>query len=240
MTSPTGPWFDVPYRDFFITIARRQYRHPRGTNPLRSFGFVGNIMFEYVALTDAPQEKVHGRTFYMSDLHAVRVRDWASAIQAEMGLAPLREVPVWTLAAVAKLGDLTQRAGLNWPPITTFLDPPRGDLHAILALAVGDGVFGHVTHIGDVHHVDDVIAEQLERAAQHVGIEERPKVADVRVVVDGGAAGVERHSPAGGIERREDLLALRERVVEAKAHRVTRDAGDRSVRLTLTTPNPVV
>ncbi len=119
-TSIWGPWFDVPYRDFFITIARRQYRHPRGTNPLRSFGFVGNIMFEYVALTDAPQEKVHGRTFYMSDLQAVHVRDWASAIQAEMGLAPLREVPVWTLAAVAKLGDLTQRAGLTWPPITTF------------------------------------------------------------------------------------------------------------------------
>jgi hypothetical protein len=37
-----------------------------------------------------------------------------------MGLPPVREVPVWTLAAVAKLGDVTQRAGLNWPPITTF------------------------------------------------------------------------------------------------------------------------
>jgi hypothetical protein len=38
-------------------------------------------------------------TFYMSDLQAVRVRDWADVIQAEMGLPPVREVPVWTLAA---------------------------------------------------------------------------------------------------------------------------------------------
>ncbi len=119
-TSIWGPWFDTPYRDFFMTIARRQYRHPRGTNPLRSFGFVGNAVFEYVALVEAPEALVDRRTLYMSELEAVRVRDWARMIQAEMGLPSLREVSIPMLTVAAKAGDLLHGLGLKWPPITSF------------------------------------------------------------------------------------------------------------------------
>ena len=119
-TSIWGPWFETPYRDFFMTIARRQYRHPRGTNPLRSFGFVGNAVFEYVALVEAPEALVDRRTLYMSDLEAVRVRDWARMIQAEMGLPTLREVSIPMLTAAAKVGDLLHGLGWKWPPITSF------------------------------------------------------------------------------------------------------------------------
>ncbi len=119
-TSIWGPWFDMPYRDFFMTIAKQQYRHPRGRNPLRSFGFVGNAVYEYIAMVEAPEEKVDRRTFYLADLEPVRVRDWANTITAELGLRPLAEVSINTLRLAAKVGDITHAIGLQFPPITSF------------------------------------------------------------------------------------------------------------------------
>ena len=51
--------------------------------------------------------------------------------------------------------------------------------------------------VGDVHHVLDAVAQEFERATKDVGIQEGAKVADVRVVVDGGSAGVEGEGRGG-------------------------------------------
>ena len=48
-----------------------------------------------------------------------------------------------------------------------------------------------MTNVRDIHHVLDAVAQEFKRATKDVGVQERPEVADVRVVVDGGAAGVE-------------------------------------------------
>ena len=48
-----------------------------------------------------------------------------------------------------------------------------------------------VVNVGDVHDVADGDAEQLERTAQDIDLEEGAEVADVAVIVDGGAAGVD-------------------------------------------------
>ena len=119
-TSIWGPGFEEPYRRFFLALARRRYVHPAGSNPLRSFGFAGNVVYQYVALARAPEEAVAGRTFYLADFEPVRVRDWAELISREMGLPPPRQIPVGALRAAAKVGDVA--AGLGWksPPLTSF------------------------------------------------------------------------------------------------------------------------
>ena len=45
-TSIWGPWFDVPYRDFFLSVARGRYVHPAGRRIEKSFGFVGNTTWQ--------------------------------------------------------------------------------------------------------------------------------------------------------------------------------------------------
>ena len=95
--------------------------------------------------------------------------------------------------------------------------PPAGHLHAVLAPAVRI-VLGHVADVGQVHDVDDLVAEQLQRAAQQVGVEERPEVPDVGEVVDGGPAGVEGDPLARGVERQDRLEAPGERVIEVQRH----------------------
>ena len=54
--------------------------------------------------------------------------------------------------------------------------------------------------VRDVHHVLDTVTEEFKRATKDVGIQEGPEVADMRIVVDGGAAGVE--SEGRGVKRR--------------------------------------
>ena len=48
-----------------------------------------------------------------------------------------------------------------------------------------------MTDVGDVHDVVDAVTKELERSPKKVGVEERSEISDMRVVVDGRAAGIE-------------------------------------------------
>ena len=103
-----------------MAIAKERYFHQRGMNPLRSFGFVGNCVYQYAALAQAPDKSVHGRTFYMADYETVRVREWANLIQREMGVSRVREIPFSALMVAAKFGDICSYLGWKHPPLTSF------------------------------------------------------------------------------------------------------------------------
>jgi len=119
-TSIWGPWFHIPYKTFFLAVAERKYMHQRGVNPIRSFGFVYNGVFEYAAMTLAPERAVDRQTFYLSNSEPIHIREWADMIQREMGVKPLREIPLSYLVAAAKIGDLCQSMGWKDPPLTSF------------------------------------------------------------------------------------------------------------------------
>ncbi len=119
-TSIWGPWFHIPYKTFFLAVAERKYMHQRGVNPIRSFGFVYNGVFEYAAMTLAPERDVDRQTFYLSNAEPIKVREWANMIQQEMGIKPLREIPLSYLVAAAKVGDACQAVGWKNPPLTSF------------------------------------------------------------------------------------------------------------------------
>jgi len=136
-TSIWGPWFDVPYRDFFVNVARRRYVHPSGQRVHKSFGFVGNTTWQLHRLMTAPADEVLGRTFYLADDPPIEVRDFANRISAALGRRPTREVPLPLLRALARAGDMLERAG-HRAPLTSFrlanlLTPMVHDLSPLMA-----------------------------------------------------------------------------------------------------------
>lgn len=138
-TSIWGPWFDVPYRDFFLNVARGRYMHPRGRRVEKSFGFVGNTAWQLHKVMTAPDRDVVGRTFYLADDPPIEVRDLAHRITAALGQRRPREVPLQLLTAVARAGDLLERAGRR-APLTRFrlanlLTPMVHDLGPLTAVA---------------------------------------------------------------------------------------------------------
>ena len=119
-TSIWGPWFDVPYKTFFLTIARGRYVHPGSNQILKSFGFIGNTIHELVRLMDAPTDAVAGKTFYLADYPPIDVAVMANTIQRTLDVASIRTVSVGMLRPVAWVGDCLKVLGWRNPPLTSF------------------------------------------------------------------------------------------------------------------------
>ena len=80
--------------------------------------------------------------------------------------------------------------------------------HLVLA---GVSVAREVTNVGDVHNALYVVAREAQVLLEHVLHNVGAEVADVGVVVDGGAAGV--HIDLVAVVGNEFLLCLSERVI---------------------------
>lgn len=118
-TSIWGPWFDAPYRDFFLSIARGYYVHPARRRIPKSFGFVGNTVWQLHRLMTAPDANVLRRTFYAADDPPIDVGDFAERISGAMGRRPSLRVPIPILRVAARAGDAVERSGIR-APLTSF------------------------------------------------------------------------------------------------------------------------
>ena len=119
-TSIWGPWFDVPYRDFFTAVRRGLYFHPRRKRIRRSYGFVGNAVFQIDKLLVCEELSLQGKTFYLADYEPLELKDWATAIQRAFSAPRVREVPLFMLACGAKSGDALVALGYGRAPLTSF------------------------------------------------------------------------------------------------------------------------
>lgn len=116
-TTIYGP-FDLAYRrQFYWALDRGLYLHPRSSPCFRSFGFVGNLVDQMIALLTANDKEVLGRTFYLGD-PVMNVVEFADAFSQRMTGKPVRMVPSIALLWLARLGDVGRRFHLP-TPITT-------------------------------------------------------------------------------------------------------------------------
>lgn len=119
-TSIWGPWFDVPYKGFFVSVEKGRYRHPRGRQILKSFGYVGNLVHELMRLAEAPEQAVAGRVFFLADYEPIDVRQWSRTIARHLGVPDVREMPYALMKLAAVAGDLLEASRLVKPPITSW------------------------------------------------------------------------------------------------------------------------
>ncbi len=119
-TSIWGPWFNQPYREFFLRVRRGRYVEAKGVRVRKSFGYVGNTVTQLVTLANCPADWIHKRVLYLADYETVLVSEWAAMIQKAWGAPPIRQVPLGLLTAAARAGDLLKRAGWKNPPLTSY------------------------------------------------------------------------------------------------------------------------
>jgi nucleoside-diphosphate-sugar epimerase len=115
-----GPWFGVPYRDFFRTVERGRYVHPARRDARKSYGYVENTVYQLQRLATLPAPDVDGLTVMLADYPPISVRHWATLIQEALGAPRIKSVPVSILRAVALSGDALERLGLRHAPLTSF------------------------------------------------------------------------------------------------------------------------
>lgn len=138
-TSIWGPWFDVPYKTFFLTIAKGRYVHPGQLQIRKSFGFVGNTIHELQCLLDVDGVHVNRKTLYLADYQPIDVAQMANSIQRELGVPRIKVVSEGLLRVAAWAGDFLKLLGWRNPPLTTFrlnnlLTPMVHDLTSLEAI----------------------------------------------------------------------------------------------------------
>lgn len=119
-TSIWGPWFDMPYRLFFDHVRAGRYVHPGNMVIRKSFGFVGNTVFQLKKLMVASSTTIDKKTFYLGDYEPIEVNEFSKKIAAEFRVRAPLAVPTWLLSVVSKFGDLLVRFGYKNAPLTSF------------------------------------------------------------------------------------------------------------------------
>ena len=119
-TSIWGPWFGIPYKNFFDTIAKNMYIHPGNIKTLKQWGFIGNTVYQVDKLIHATPEYVHKKIFYLADYQPLDLRVFADQVQQTIGAKPIHAIPNGLMKMFAFGGDIFQKLGWKNPPLTSF------------------------------------------------------------------------------------------------------------------------
>lgn len=113
-TNVWGPWHLRYQREFWRMLQRGMYVHPSRPDPIRSYGYVGSVCLQILAVLDAGDSDVHGRALYLGD-EPMRLSQWVDAFSVAFHDRPARRVPGGVIQGLARLGDLGRRVGVPFP-----------------------------------------------------------------------------------------------------------------------------
>lgn len=113
-TNVWGPWHLRYQREFWRVLRSGIYLHPSSPDPIRSYGYVGSVCMQVLAVLQADEADVHGRALYLGD-EPVRLSTWVDAFSGALRGGPARRVPGPAMAAIAKAGDVARVLRLPAP-----------------------------------------------------------------------------------------------------------------------------
>lgn len=113
-TSIWGPWFGVPYRNFFDIVMKRMYFHIGNIKCYKTYGYVGNAIYQIEQLLFNETLDENNKVFYIGDEPAYEINEWADEIANELGFK-VPTMPVWFVKCLAKLGDFLGIFRIHFP-----------------------------------------------------------------------------------------------------------------------------
>lgn len=114
-----GPRFGEPYRHFFDAVLNGRFVRFGSDSVKKTFGYVGNTVYQLMQILQAPSQEVHTKTFYLGDDPPLNAGEWAWHIAALANVNPPKRIPLAAIRLVAKVGDGLDKLGIT-VPMTTF------------------------------------------------------------------------------------------------------------------------
>ena len=109
-----GPWHLRYEREFWAVARSGRYLHPGGTDPIRTYGYVGNVCWQLHQLLLLPADIVHEGVFYLGD-PPVPLGVWADGFNEAFRGRSARRIPRWALASLAGIMEVFARWGVPVP-----------------------------------------------------------------------------------------------------------------------------
>lgn len=113
-TSIWGPWFGVPYRNFFDMVMRHMYFHIGHIKCHKTYGYIGNAVYQIEQLLFSETMDRENKVFYIGDEPAYEINEWADEIAQELG-NKVPTMPVWFVKCLAKFGDFLGLFNIHFP-----------------------------------------------------------------------------------------------------------------------------
>lgn len=113
-TSIWGPWFGVPYRNFFDMVMKRLYFHIGHIRCYKTYGFIGNSVYQIEQLLFTETSDENNKVFYIGDEPAYEINEWADEIAGELGFK-IPTIPVLFVKCLAKFGDFLKYFNIHFP-----------------------------------------------------------------------------------------------------------------------------
>lgn len=118
-TSIWGPWFGIPYRNFFDAIKKRMYFHIGHVSSTKTYGYIGNSVYQIEQILFNPTLDENNKVFYIGDNPPIFIEEWANEIGNEIGIKIYR-MPMWLLKIAAKFGDIFQAITKKRFPMNSY------------------------------------------------------------------------------------------------------------------------
>jgi nucleoside-diphosphate-sugar epimerase len=110
-----GPYHERYRKEAWRVIERGLYMHPGRAPVTRTYGYVGNVIWQVAELLRLPEERVRGEVFYVGD-RPDDIYSWVDAFSHQLTGRSARVVPRFLVRLVALAGDLMRVVGLK-PPL---------------------------------------------------------------------------------------------------------------------------
>jgi len=136
-TNIWGPWHPRYPHEFWRVLAGGKYAHPGRQPVLRSYGYVGNVVWQMLRFLALPPADVAGRVFYVGD-RPVNLLDWANGFSRAQTGRDVRVVPRPLVRSLALVGDTLKAAKVAFPITTSryrnMITGNPADMEATFAL----------------------------------------------------------------------------------------------------------
>ena len=117
-TSIWGPWFGEPYDKFFRMVMNRMYFHMGKRACKKTYGYIGNAIYQILSILNAPEERVNKNVFYLGDYNAYDITEWSNEIATECGFK-IPHIPYFCFKIAGWFGDFLKFFGIHFP-MTSF------------------------------------------------------------------------------------------------------------------------
>lgn len=113
-TSIWGPYFGVPYKNFFNMIIKGLYFHIDHIKCHKTYGYIGNSIYQIEQLLFTETINEENKIFYIGDEPAYEINEWADEIARELDLKILT-MPTQFVKCLAKFGDFLSLFHIHFP-----------------------------------------------------------------------------------------------------------------------------
>lgn len=117
-TSIWGPWFSVPYKNFFDMVINKRYIHIGNRGCTKTYGYIGNAVYQIEQILFSETISNKKKVFYIGDYKPTNIEDWANEIGIELGIS-IKKVPYFFVKIIAIFGDVLKVLRINFP-MTSF------------------------------------------------------------------------------------------------------------------------